>query len=174
MSSEALNRRKDHRRLIIAAVVLIAFCLIDTFNAKYDKVLRNSLRERFNRIDELETSLTLGAEVSTNIENAEMNKKIISIFVFVVGFLLLIFWVILNLKHKFTILFFLLVYLAGAKFIDYELLFQWSLNSETLLIAKHIIVRVFPAFLFLIMMLTVEFYRPLPKDSDLMLNLDGK
>jgi len=170
MTEDQQNNRKNQIRLVIAAVIFIVFCLIDTFNAKYDKILRKSLSEKFNTIDELDVSQNTDNSATIAIENAETNKKLINIFVLLTGFALLILWVSLDLKHKFAIISFLLIYLAGMKFMDYELLYQWSLNADNMLIARHVITRVFPAVLFLILTITVEFYKPLPKDLDFELN----
>ena len=96
MTEDQQNNRKNQIRLVIAAVIFIVFCLIDTFNAKYDKILRKSLSEKFNTIDELDVSQNTDNSATIAIENAETNKKLINIFVLLTGFALLI---LLSLIH---------------------------------------------------------------------------
>ena len=158
---------KIHRRMIVIAVVLIVFCIVDDNNSRYDRVLRDKLKQKFDNIDTLQDfDKDVDASTVSEIENAETIKKITGILALLLGLFFLYLWSNLSLSHKFLFLSFASIYLAGMKIIDYEYLFHMHLNSESLTIARHLIVRIFPAFFFLILFATTKLYKLIPQDTD--------
>ncbi len=158
---------KTHRRMIVIAIVLIVFCIVDNVNSRYDKVLRDKLRLKFANIDKMLESVEDADESGiSEIENAETIKKVTGVLALLLGLIFLVLWSNLSLSHKFLFLFFASIYLVGMKIIDYEYLYQMHLNGEGLTIARHLIVRIFPAFLFLLLFITAQLYKPIPQDVD--------
>ncbi len=158
---------KFQRRMIVIAVVFIVFCIVDDFNGRYDQVLRDQLKQKFDNIETLQDFDNDADESGiSEIKNAETIKKVTGVLALVLGLFFLYLWSNLSLSHKFLLLSFASLYLAGMKIIDYEYLYQMHLNSENLTIARHLIVRIFPAFLFLILFATTRLYKPIPQDAD--------
>ena len=160
---------KFHKRMIVIAIVFIVFCFVDDNNSRYDRVLRDKLKQKFDNIDTLQDfdkDNDNDALTVSEIDNAETIKKITGILALLLGLLFLYLWSNLSLQHKFLFLSFATLYLAGMKIIDYEYLYNMQLNNEGLTIARHLIVRIFPAFFFLILFATTKLYKPIPQDED--------